>query len=101
MNGICKVWLNHESEYITGISGDKHLSFLTFHTNERKHVAFKKEFNPPKLRPDQTIEIHSGIRDRCEFGGFVGSFDSDGLSSIGLCIRPVPSGVPTIKQENV
>ncbi|CDY23397.1 BnaC04g49250D [Brassica napus] len=95
------VWLNHESEYITGISGDKHLSFLTFHTNERKHVAFKKEFNPPKLRPDQTIEIHSGIRDRCEFGGFVGSFDSDGLSSIGLCIRPVPSGVPTIKQENV
>ncbi|KAF8087056.1 hypothetical protein N665_0600s0005 [Sinapis alba] len=102
------VRLNHESEFITGISGEKHnkwtsyLSSLTFHTNERKHVAFQAQttISPLETRP-RTIEFHSGIHDRRELGGFFGSFNVCGLSSIGLYIRPILSGVSIIKREKV
>ncbi|CAA7033257.1 unnamed protein product [Microthlaspi erraticum] len=109
------VRLNHETEFVTGISGKKWirapllpginyfspLSPLTFHTNERKHLAFEAELGSLRGKRPLKAEFHSGIHDRRQFGGFFGSFGSFGLSSIGLYIRPILSGVHTIKQENV
>ncbi|KAF8086051.1 hypothetical protein N665_0636s0023 [Sinapis alba] len=101
------VRLNHVSEFVTGISGelyiDCYINSLTFHTNERSHEAFRAE-----LKCDESsrwvpakMEFHSGIYDRREFGGFFGSCKYSSLSSIGLYIKPVISGVHTIKHEDV
>ncbi|CAA7033258.1 unnamed protein product [Microthlaspi erraticum] len=98
------VRLNHETEFVTGISGEKsysHLSSLTFHTNERKHLVFEAEFDLSRERRPPTREFHSGIHDRREFGGFFGSYSNWSFHSLGLYIRPILSGVQTIKQEDV
>ncbi|VVB03280.1 unnamed protein product [Arabis nemorensis] len=101
-----RVRLNHETEFVIGISGEvccspgfvKYINSLTFHTNERKHEVFHID---PKSGVPERAEIHSGLNDRREFGGFFGSCSYGALDSIGLYIRPVISSVDTIKQENV
>ncbi|CAH2058137.1 unnamed protein product [Thlaspi arvense] len=82
------VRLNHESEFVTGISGEEwgaDITSLTIHTNERKHLAYHGgKFDSPKMRRPETTEYHSGIHDRREFGGFFGSSDCYKLRSVAV-----------------
>ncbi|KAG7574792.1 Jacalin-like lectin domain superfamily [Arabidopsis suecica] len=83
--------LNHESEFVTGISGEKYystISSLTFHTNKRKHEAFHADFGSDIRRPER-FEFLAEIQDHLEFGGFFGSYNYAGLSSIGLYLEPI------------
>ncbi|KAG7574794.1 Jacalin-like lectin domain [Arabidopsis suecica] len=95
--------LNHESEFVTGISGEMRgswISSLTFHTNEGKHEAFRAGSESDRSRSEtERFEFLAEIHDRREFGGFFGSSDYCSLSSIGLYLKPILSGVDTIKQE--
>ncbi|XP_010506267.1 PREDICTED: jacalin-related lectin 24-like [Camelina sativa] len=92
--------LNHESEFVTGISGEMrncNISSLTFHTNEGKHEVLCAGSESDRTRYER-FEFLAEIHDRREFGGFFGSCDYS-LSSIGLYVKPIISGVHTIKQE--
>ncbi|XP_024010845.1 jacalin-related lectin 24-like [Eutrema salsugineum] len=61
--------LNHESEFVTGISGEVYcgrVSSLTFHTNQRTLEAVHLTLGSGNVGPEK-IEFHSGILDRREF----------------------------------
>lgn len=95
--------LKHESEFVTGISGEIHLGYitsLTFHTNQRKHEAVHLTLNSRFGGPEK-IELHSGILECREFGGFFGTYCNDKLTSIGFYARLFLPGVKMIKKEKV
>ncbi|KAL0896437.1 hypothetical protein Bca101_080398 [Brassica carinata] len=97
------VRLNHEYEFVTGLSGEIYNGFftsLTFHTNLRKHQVLHLTFNPKDRKP-QKIELHSGIIERCEFGGFFGTYNWLGLVSIGFYVRLALPVAKKIKKEKV
>lgn len=98
---IFQMRLNHESEFVTGISGelrDGCIFSLTFHTNERKHEVICPELKSDRRTPER-FEFHAEIHDRREFGGFFGSYGYCSLNSIGLYLKPVLSGAHTVKQK--
>lgn len=88
-----QVRLNHVSEFVTGISGEccryGVITSLTFHTNERKHEAFRSIYASSFVERLTKREFHSGIHDRREFAGFFGSCSSSLLNSIGPCLKPI------------
>ncbi|CAH8358937.1 unnamed protein product, partial [Eruca vesicaria subsp. sativa] len=96
--------LNHETEFVTGISGEMtggSITSLTFHTNLRAYEAFHLKINRgEKARPSEKIEFHSGILDRSEFESFFGFADEDHLLTINFYVRHIFSDVKTIKMEN-
>ncbi|KAL1191216.1 Jacalin-related lectin 24 [Cardamine amara subsp. amara] len=103
---ICSVRivrLNHESEFVTGLSGEWTGDFITclnFHTNEKTHEAFRSNFIFEEEDKIDRREFHSGIHDRSEFGGFFGSCsDDDRLLSIGFYIQPILQGVNLTHRE--
>ncbi|XP_023640427.1 LOW QUALITY PROTEIN: jacalin-related lectin 24 [Capsella rubella] len=85
------VRLNHD-EYVTGLSGicfQGRVTSLTFYTNQRKHGPFCDQYSSNSLiNSSYKREIDVGIRDRREFGGFFGSYDQYGMSSIGIYVYP-------------
>ncbi|VVB03278.1 unnamed protein product [Arabis nemorensis] len=95
------VRLNHESEFVTGISGEVYdgglISSLTFHTNQRKDEAFHLTLNIGKTGPPMKMEFHSGILERCEFEGFFGAHDDTYLSTINFSVRHIFHDIETIK----
>uniref|UniRef100_M4F9C2 Jacalin-type lectin domain-containing protein n=1 Tax=Brassica campestris TaxID=3711 RepID=M4F9C2_BRACM len=97
------VRLNHESEFVTGLSleiYDNFITSLTFHTNQRNHEAVHLTFNTKFPKPKK-IELHSGILEQSEFGGFFGTYGLYELISIGFYVRlPLPD-VKNIKKERV
>ncbi|CAN8286595.1 unnamed protein product [Cochlearia groenlandica] len=81
------VRLKHDTEFVNGISGETHNGFitsLTFHTNLSEHKAIHLTF-----RVVRKIELKSGIFDRCEFGGFFGTYNKYNLTSIGFHVNLV------------
>ncbi|VVB03279.1 unnamed protein product [Arabis nemorensis] len=95
--------LKHESEFVTGISGELYngyISSLTFHTNQRKHEAVHSTLESGK-EVSEKLEFHSGIFERREFLGFFGSSNRSQLISIGFYVRLMLPNVMAIKQENV
>ncbi|KAJ4904193.1 Jacalin-related lectin 24 [Raphanus sativus] len=79
-DSIRVIRLNHETEFVTGISGEMAdgcaISSLTFHTNLRVCEAFHLKIDRGgKLCPPEKREFHSGILDRSEFEGFFGYYD--------------------------
>lgn len=93
--------LNHESEFVTGISGEMRdgcIFSLTFHTNERKHEVICPELKSDR-RTRERFEFLAVIHDRREFGDFFGSCDYCSVNSISLYLKPILSGAPTVKQE--
>ncbi|KAJ4903250.1 Jacalin-related lectin 25 [Raphanus sativus] len=91
--------LNHETEFVTGIHGEVYngyISSLAFHTNERTHYAVHWTVDPGELGLKK-MEFHSGILERCEFGGFFGTVEHGQLKSIGFYVRPVIPNVKAIK----
>ncbi|XP_018479993.1 jacalin-related lectin 24-like [Raphanus sativus] len=97
------VRLKHESEFITGISMEIYsnsITSLTFHTNQRKHEAVHLTFDTKFSKP-QKMELHSGILERSEFGGFFGTRGDFDLFSIGICVRLNLPGAEKIKNEKV
>ncbi|CAF1872456.1 unnamed protein product [Brassica oleracea] len=94
------VRLNHETEFVTGVSGEWSYDFitsLTFHTNEKVHEAFRS--NSVSEEEVNRREFYSGIHDRCEFGGFFGTSNVSRLLSIGFYTKPVLRGVNTMRRE--
>lgn len=92
--------LNHETEFVTGVSGEWSYDFitsLTFHTNEKVHEAFRS--NSVSEEEVNRREFYSGIHDRCEFGGFFGTSNVSRLLSIGFYTKPVLRGVNTMRRE--
>ncbi|EOA26440.1 hypothetical protein CARUB_v10025572mg, partial [Capsella rubella] len=92
-----QVRLNHD-EYVTGLSGicfQGRVTSLTFYTNQRKHGPFCDQYSSNSLiNSSYKREIDVGIRDRREFGGFFGSYDQYGMSSIGIYVYPTTRAVP-------
>lgn len=91
-----------QDEYVTGLSGNEDLlggiCNLTFHTNLGKHGPigkFKDNY------PSGSKVFDSEIRDRRGFGGFFGSYNSNGLSSIGIYVSPTASSEKVVESENV
>lgn len=79
-----------KDEYVTGLSGEvglcEGIRNLTFHTNLGKHGPIGKyEYN--KYTSGSNV-IDPEIRDRRGFGGFYESYNSNGLSSIGIYASP-------------
>lgn len=81
-----------QDEYVTGLSGNQRflegISNLTFHTNLGKHGPigkFKDNY------PNSFNVFDPEIRDQRGFGGFFGSYNSYGLSSIGIYANPTAS----------
>ncbi|CAN8286591.1 unnamed protein product [Cochlearia groenlandica] len=90
--------LKHETEFVTGISGETycgHITSLTFHTNQRKLEAIHLTFDSTVrfYEAPEKIELLSGIIERHEFGGFFGTHNNSYLSSIGLYVRLVLNDV--------
>ncbi|CAN6823486.1 unnamed protein product [Brassica oleracea] len=88
-NEIVAVKLGKD-EYVTGLSGEvglcEGIRNLTFHTNLGKHGPIGKyEYN--KYTSGSNV-IDPEIRDRRGFGGFYESYNSNGLSSIGIYASP-------------
>ncbi|KAF8086053.1 hypothetical protein N665_0636s0025 [Sinapis alba] len=95
--------LNHETEFVTGISGEIHngyISSLVFHTNELTHCAVHWTFESGEVGLEK-MEFHSGILERREFGGFFGTSDHAQLKSIGFYVRLLVPTVMAIKPEDV
>lgn len=93
--------LNHETEFVTGISGEVYdgiISSLTFHTNQRTHEAFHLTFGSGKCCPVKT-EFHSGILERREFEGFFGTCFCGRLRTLNFLVRYIFTGVETIKKS--
>ncbi|KAF8087865.1 hypothetical protein N665_0565s0050 [Sinapis alba] len=93
----------NQDEYVTGLSGvvaqTGKIINLTFHTNRGKHGPFGSSsdgFDASRSK----IEIVPGIRDRSEFCGFFGSFNSKyQLSSIGIYVCPTSKTGTVVKRE--
>ncbi|XP_018476498.1 jacalin-related lectin 24-like isoform X1 [Raphanus sativus] len=79
-----------QDEYVTGLSGSLGyhggITSLIFHTNRGKHGPFANDDTNPRRAK---IEVDPGIRDRCEFGGFFGSYCSGCITSIGIYVNPI------------
>lgn len=87
---------------MTGLSGVLGLSegikSLTFHTNCGEHGPIGSLNDG--YESGRKIEIHPGVRDRREFGGFFGSTNKYSLSSIGMYVSPIARlNVKTSDQE--
>lgn len=80
-------------EYVTGLSGElglcEGIRNLTFHTNLGKHGPIGK--SEDNYASGSKVNVDPEIRDRRGFGGFFGSYNSNGLSSIGIYAIPVAS----------
>lgn len=95
--------LNHEYEFVTGLSGEIYnglFTSLTFHTNLRKHQVVHLTINSNFEKP-RKVKLHSGILERCEFGGFFGSYKWLGLVSIGFYVRLALPVAKKIKKEKI
>lgn len=93
--------LNHESEFVTGITGETYSGYitsLTFHTNKR---TLEVVHSTSLGKVDTKIELHSGILEQHEFGGFFGFANYDRLTSIGFYVTLVLPDVKKIKKEEV
>ncbi|KAF3560496.1 hypothetical protein F2Q69_00017968, partial [Brassica cretica] len=96
-----QVRLNHESEFVTGLSLEIYNNFitsLTFHTNLRNHEAVHLTFDSKFPKP-RKIELHSGILEHSEFGGLFGTYGISNLISIGFYVRLALPVAKKIKKE--
>lgn len=96
--------LKHESEFVTGSSLEiynDYITSLTFHTNERKHEVFHLAFESKRGQGPEKMELHSGILERREFGGFFGTYSTFGIGlvSIGFYVRLVLRDVKKLKKD--
>lgn len=95
--------LNHESEFVTGITGETYSGYITslnFHTNHRTLEVVHSTSYWGKVDTNK-IELHSGILEQREFGGFFGFTNYDRLTSIGFYVTLVLPDVKKIKKEEV
>ncbi|XP_021669073.2 protein RESTRICTED TEV MOVEMENT 1 [Hevea brasiliensis] len=80
--------INCPSEFLVNVSGkytNNGVRLITFTTNERKHGSYGND-GPPF--GTQLREFNFDMGKRKQFGGFHGSFTTQGLKSIGVYVKP-------------
>ncbi|KAL8105431.1 jacalin-related lectin 2-like [Apium graveolens] len=88
------IMLDYPHEVITGISGkygtdlnvhgSKRLRCITFVTNKGKYGPL--EVSSAKYKREIEFEYDVGCK---QFGGFFGTFTSDGIETIGMYLKPL------------
>lgn len=100
---MLQITLDYPHEVITGLTGkygtdyygSKRLRSITFVTNKCKYGSF--EVNSADFKKDFELEYNVGCK---QFGGFFGTFMSNGIESIGIYLKPLEKlTINPIKKE--
>lgn len=94
---LLQITLDYPNEVITGLTGKygtdtygygKRLRSITFVTNKCKYEPLElvSSTNDKRNTKDVEFEYYVGCK---QFGGFFGTFTSDGIESIGIYLKPL------------